>query len=163
MLFILLYLIIVFIILLFMDTRVKFMWDRKYIEVYIYNIRILRLDFEETRKYALENFKNYQFKKEDLKYLEILKSIDFRKINIRICGYQGDYASWSIAYGIFQGLLALPMRYFKEKGINYHYQIDYYGEPFIALESIFYFKLGKILLNTYRLRRNIRGKRTSDS
>ncbi len=163
MLFIGLYLIIVFIILLFMDTRVKFVWDRKYIEVYIYNLKILKLDFEETKKYALESFKKYKFKKADLKYFEILNLIDFRKINIRICGYQGDYFSWSIAYGILQGILTIPRQYFNKKGIKYHYQVDFYGEPFIAIESIFYFKLGKILINTYKLRRNVHGKRTSNT
>ena len=72
------FLVIVIIILLFMNTRVKLLWDKNYLEVYIYKIRILKLDLQETKKYAYKNLKEYEFKKEDVKYLEIFKSIDFK-------------------------------------------------------------------------------------
>lgn len=161
--YILIFIIIVFIILLFMNTRVKIIFDRNYLAIYIYKIRILKLKQNETKRYAYKNFMKYEFNKYDIKYLNILKSVDFRKIYIRICGYQGDYFKWAIAYGFINGLLSLPIEYFKKKNINYVYQVDFYGEPFIAFESIFYFKLGKILLHTIKLRRSIRGKRTSNS
>ena len=144
MLFILLYLVIIFVVLLFMNTRVKIIWNHQNFELFIYNLRILKLNLNDTKKYALNNIKTYKFNKNDLKYLEILKSIDFRLINIRICGLQGDYFSWSIAYGIFEGIFSLAKNYFEEKGISYQYHVDFYGEPFISLKSIFYFKLGKI-------------------
>ena len=51
----------------------------------------------------------YEFDKDDIKYLKILKSIDFRKIEIKLCGYQNDYYKWAVAYGIFNALLSLPI------------------------------------------------------
>lgn len=161
--FVFIYLVIVMIILLFMNTRVKFLWNKNYLEVYIYKIRILKLDLQETKRYAYKNLKEYKFKKEDIKYIEILKSIDFRLINIKMCGFQGDYFKWSILYGILNGILGLPKTYFENKDITYNYQIDFYGEPYIIFESIFYFKLGKVLINAWKLRRNVRGKRSSNS
>jgi len=163
MLFIIIYLVIVFIVLLFMNTRVKIKINEDYFEIYIYKIRILKLEYDETKNYAFNNLSKYKFKKEDLKYLEILKSIDFRLIDVKLCFFQEDYSNNAKVFGVLNTLLSLPKDYFLEKGIRYNYKVYFYGNPFINFESIFYFKLGKILLNVWRLRRNIHGKRTSNS
>ena len=161
--YIIIFIIIVIIILLFMNTRVKVIFDQGYLSVYIYKIRILKLKKNETKEYAYENFMKYKFKATDLKYLDILKSIDFRKISIRLCLLEKDYYTWAILYGTLNAILSLPITYFKEKNITYYYHIDFYNKPYVKFESIFYFKLGKILINTIKIRRKIHGKRASNS
>ena len=94
--YILIFILIVILILLFMNTRVKIVFNQGYLYVYIYKIRILKLKKNETKKYAYSNFMKYEFDKDDIKYLKILKSIDFRKIEIKLCWYQNVYYKQNI-------------------------------------------------------------------
>ena len=51
---IIIFIILVFIVLLFMNTRVKFQYENQLIKVYIYKILILKLDINDTKKIKLD-------------------------------------------------------------------------------------------------------------
>lgn len=156
---IIIFIILVFIVLLFMNTRVKFQYENQLIKVYIYKILILKLDINDTKKIKLDKA---SLKVNNSKYLKVLKSIDFKYINLKMCLLKDNYYNWAISYGIINGLLSLFKPYFESKDIIYNYQIDFYGKPYLKFESIFYFKLGKILIHIIKIRRKIHGKRSSD-
>lgn len=141
------------IFILFIPNRIGLFINDKYVMVSIFKVTVFKMNFTDTADYAIEQVKHYHPKWSDLEYLRILRKIKFVSFDINIGNVIEDYVSKNIAisqlYATF-GFLRLLLPHNK-----YYLQITRNNANYFSFKSIFYFKVGKILVTIFSLRRKI--------